>query len=245
MDIFFEVHCDLPREGPGDNASTRKAYSLLKGLPPRPHILDIGCGPGMQTVELAKISGGTIVAVDTHLPFLEALRGSAAAEGVADRINIQQASMFDLQFPEQSFDLLWCEGAIFIIGFGEGLRTWKRLLKEDGYIAVTELSWIKANPPAEIVAYWKENYPGIRTIAENLQTAADVGYSVVEHFTLPDSSWWDNYYHPIEKRIAMLREKYRGNGTLQKDLNGHQEEVEMFRKYSEWYGYVFYVLKMN
>ena len=243
MDIFFEVHCDLPREGPGDNASTRQAYSLLKGLPPKPRILDIGCGPGMQTVELAKISDGTLVAVDTHLPFLEALRRSAAAEGVTEHIDIQQASMFDLQFPEHSFDLLWCEGAIFIIGFGEGLRTWRRLVKEDGCVAVTELSWIKTNPPAEIVAYWKENYPAIRTIAENLQTAADAGYTAISHFILPDSSWWDNYYHPIEKRITMLREKYRGDEAVQKDLDGHQEEVEMFRKYSEWYGYVFYVMR--
>jgi ubiquinone/menaquinone biosynthesis C-methylase UbiE len=245
MDIFFEVHCDLPREGPGDNASTRKAYSLLTGLPPKPRILDIGCGPGMQTVELAKISGGTLVAVDTHTPFLDALRGSAAAEGVTEHIDIQQASMFDLQFPEHSFDLLWCEGAIYIIGFGEGLRTWRRLLKEDGCVAVTELSWIKTNPPSEIVTYWKENYPAIRTIAENLQTAADAGYLVIDHFILPDSSWWDNYYHPMEKRIAMLREKFRGDEAVQKDLDGHQEEVEMFRKYSEWYGYVFYVLKVK
>ncbi len=243
MELFFEVHCDLPREGPGDNASTRKAYSLLENLPPKPCILDIGCGPGMQTVELAKISRGALVAVDTHLPFLEALRRSAAAEGVAEHINIQQGSMFDLQFPEQSFDLLWCEGAIFIIGFGEGLRTWRRLLKEDGYIAVTELSWIKANPPDEIIAYWKENYPGIRTIEENLQTALDAGYTEISHFILPDSSWWDHYYHPIEKRLAMLREKYKMDSAAQRDLDGHQEEIDMFRKHSEWYGYVFYVMK--
>ena len=103
----------------------------------------------------------------------------------------------------------------------------------------------KANPPAEIVAYWKENYPGIRTIAENLHTAVDAGYSVVDHFILPDASWWDHYYHPIEKRLAMLREKYKLDAAAQRDLDGHQEEVDMFRKYSEWYGYVFYVMKMK
>jgi ubiquinone/menaquinone biosynthesis C-methylase UbiE len=197
----------------------------------------------MQTIELAKISDGSIIAVDVHEPFLEVLRRDAATEGLADRITIQQGSMFDLQFPEGSFDLLWCEGAIFIMGFGEGLRAWKRLLKAGGYIAVSELSWIKDDPPEEIAAYWKENYPGISTTAENLQTVVDLDYSIVDHFILPDSSWWDNYYHPIEKRVAMLREKYKGDETVQKDLDGYQEEVEMFRKYADWYGYVFYLLK--
>jgi len=129
------------------------------------------------------------------------------------------------------------------MGFGEGLRAWKRLLKAGGYIAVSELSWIKDDPPEEIAAYWKENYPGISTTAENLQTVVDLDYSIVDHFILPDSSWWDNYYHPIEKRVAMLREKYKGDETVQKDLDGYQEEVEMFRKYADWYGYVFYLLK--
>jgi hypothetical protein len=47
--IFWEIHTSLPREGPGDNESTQKAYRILKELPENPRILDIGSGPGMQT----------------------------------------------------------------------------------------------------------------------------------------------------------------------------------------------------
>jgi len=69
--IFWEVHNGLPREGPGDIESMKKAYRMLKDLPEKPRILDIGCGPGMQTIERAKLSGGQIVAVDNHQPFLK------------------------------------------------------------------------------------------------------------------------------------------------------------------------------
>lgn len=69
--IFYEVHSNLPREGPGDNKSTDRAFKALKNLPPKPRILDIGCGPGMQTIELAKLSCGQIEALDSHQPFLE------------------------------------------------------------------------------------------------------------------------------------------------------------------------------
>jgi 2-polyprenyl-3-methyl-5-hydroxy-6-metoxy-1,4-benzoquinol methylase len=75
--LFFEVHSNLPREGPGDNESPKKAYLTLDGLPESPRILDIGCGPGMQTVTLAKLSNGKITAVDNHQPFLEQLKKTA------------------------------------------------------------------------------------------------------------------------------------------------------------------------
>ena len=54
-DIFYEIFDNLPRGGSGDNESTRKAFSLLKNLPESTNILDVGCGPGMQTIELAKL----------------------------------------------------------------------------------------------------------------------------------------------------------------------------------------------
>ena len=54
--IFWELHSGLPREGPGDNESTRKAYFMLNHLLENPRILDIGYGPSMQTIEITKLS---------------------------------------------------------------------------------------------------------------------------------------------------------------------------------------------
>ena len=73
MEYFYELFVGLPRGGPGDNESTRKAFAYLKDLPSEPLILDIGCGPGMQTLELAKISNGKIIALDNYQPFLDIL----------------------------------------------------------------------------------------------------------------------------------------------------------------------------
>ena len=44
-DIFFEIHQGLPREGPGRNEYTKKAFEMLPRLD-NPRILDIGCGTG-------------------------------------------------------------------------------------------------------------------------------------------------------------------------------------------------------
>lgn len=242
-DIFFELHNDLPREGPGDAASTLKAFRLMKNLPAQPRILDVGCGPGMQTMELAKHIGGTIVAVDTHEPFLKQLRQQAKRAGLADRIEVQNESMFDLKFERDSFDVIWSEGAIYIMGFEKGLREFKSLLKKGGYVAVTEISWLKPNPPAELKSYWDEEYPGMDTVDGNLARLADAGYREISHFVLPDSCWWDDYYTPLEKRIVMLEKKYADDSEAQALLNENRREIEFFRKYSDFYGYVFYVMQ--
>jgi ubiquinone/menaquinone biosynthesis C-methylase UbiE len=242
MQIFFEVHQGLPREAPGDEQSTVRALGFMRDLPFAASILDIGCGPGAQTIALALHSAAHITAVDVHQPFLEELARRAAEAGVSECVKILNASMSELAF-EKPFDVIWSEGAIYIIGFEEGLRAWRPLLKPRGYVAVTELSWIKYGPPEEVLKYWQAEYPGMLSVDENLSQLRQAGYSELEHFVLPESSWWEPYYHPMQARIAQLREKYRAYPEAQHVLDTEDLEIEMYRKYSEWYGYVFYVMQ--
>jgi len=86
MEYFYELFLGLPRGGPGDNKSTEKAFSCLKRLPAEPLILDIGCGHGMQTLELARICKGKIIALDNYQPFLDILNKNAKEEGFEKRI---------------------------------------------------------------------------------------------------------------------------------------------------------------
>ena len=159
-------------------------------------------------------------------------------------ITTKNASMVDMDFPNDSFDLIWSEGAIYIMGFRKGLEYWKRLLKPGGAIAVTEVSWLTFDPPEEILKFWSEEYPAITTIDENLSVIGDLGYSVIDHFTLPESAWYQ-YYRPVEKRVAELREKYIGNNEALEVLDATQVEIDLYRKYSDTYGYVFYILRKS
>jgi cyclopropane fatty-acyl-phospholipid synthase-like methyltransferase len=241
VDIFWEIHSGLPREGPGDSISTARAYAVASDLPPQPKILDIGCGPGMQTLDLARLSGGKIIAIDFHRPFLDELVRRAKKAGVEAQIQARKLSMFGMDFEREQFDLVWSEGAIYIMGFEAGFKACHSFLKPGGYMAVTEVSWFQPNPPGEIVDFWIKNYPGMRTIEENIQRLERQGYKLVEYFHLPDSSWWDNYYDPLAERVSMLREKYAGNPEAQNALDEELAEIDMFRKYSIYYGYEFYI----
>lgn len=55
--IIAAFFAGLDRQGPGDDAQTRRALSFIDGLPPRPRIADIGCGTGRQTAVLASALG--------------------------------------------------------------------------------------------------------------------------------------------------------------------------------------------
>lgn len=243
MNIFFEMHQDLPREGPGDSLSTRKAFRKLPNLPDTPRILDVGCGPGAQTFDLAAMSNGEIYAVDTHQPFLDQVAQKAKQSGLGGRIHVSNQSMTALNFPPTTFDLIWSEGAIYIMGFEAGLRAWKPLLKPGGYLAVTEITWMQPNPPAEVHDFWMQDYPGMKDLEENLEIIYACDYHLIDYFALPVSSWMDEYYQPLQARIELLQRKYQQRPEILEQLNGSLKEMEIFSRYNAWYAYVFYILQ--
>lgn len=243
MNLFFEIHKDLPREGPGDPLSTERAFQVIPDLPANPTVLDIGCGPGTQTVQLAKLSNGTVYAIDMHQPFLDQLQNQAEQHHVKKQIHPLKMSMMDLKFELASFDLIWSEGAIYIMGFQNGLESWKPFIKPGGYLAVSELCWLKDNPPQEVKAYWEDDYPGMKSNQENLKIIEQAGYTILDHFFLPENSWWDHYYKPIQERLNLLRSQYADQPEAIKMLDSSQREIDIFKNYFGWYSYAFYILK--
>lgn len=243
MPFFMEIHSDNPREGPGSRKTTTRAFQLMTKLPSRPRILDVGCGPGMQTLDLARLTGGDITAVDNHLPYLEVLRSHINAQGLETRVRTVNGDMTTMGFGSERFDLIWSEGAIYIMGFEEGLHQWRPLLKPGGYLAVTELSWLIDNSPEAVRVFWAEGYPAMQTIGANLAIIEASGYQLINHFTLPSSDWWEEYYNPIAAKLPAFREKYHANTVAQKVADMELAEMRLFREYETTYGYVFYTMR--
>ncbi len=242
MDPFLQIFGSLPRAGPGSNALTRKAIALLTDLPPSPRILDVGCGPGVQTVELLRATRGSVVAVDLLPQMLARAREGAAAAGVADRLDVLQLDMKAMPFAESCFDVLWSEGAIYVLGFEAGLRAFQKLVKPGGFVAVSEAVWLKPDPPAEVMAFWQE-YPEIDTVEAKLALVRRLGYEPLGHFVFPSSAWTDEYYDPMERRIAEHAEAWQGNPEAEAVLDAARREIAMFRRFSDYYGYAFLVMR--
>lgn len=240
-DPIFLLYRDLPRYGPGSDDSTREALRRLGPLPPRPRVLDLGCGAGAQTLTLATSLDGPITAVDLHEPFLDELRVAAERTGVGDRIVTRRADFGALDHPPGSVDLLWSEGAIYHLGFGDGLARWRSLIAPAGAAAVTELTWLTGDPPSEAAAFWRDAYPAMTDETRNRVAASEAGWTVVDTFTLPASAWWESYYVPLAARIAQRRAD--AGDALCAVIADTEREIDLWLRHGAAYGYVFYLLR--
>jgi SAM-dependent methyltransferase len=241
--LFFEIFSGLPRQGPGDAASTLRALALVPGIGPGTRVLDVGCGTGLQTRVLARGSPARFVAVDSHPPFVGVLNRQAQSLGIADRLEGRVGDMRRLDFAPGSFDLIWSEGAISIMGFEAGLREWRRLLVAGGHMAVTEVCWMKPDPPPDCAAFWAQEYPAIRDVPALLEVIGECGYEPVGHFALPPSSWWEDYYGPLQRNVTEFRERHRDEPDAQALADQVQREIDVWHAWSEFYSYEFFVMR--
>lgn len=235
---------ELPRQGPGSDESTAHACSFIPPVPKGGQILDIGCGSGMQTLTLARLCPGCrITAIDLHQPFLDDLNLRAKVAGLDGSIESHCASMDNLPFKEASFDLIWSEGSVFIMGLLPAIQYWKHFLKPGGYLVVSDCTWFTGSPSKECRDFLDELCPDMKSESDTKDLIRAAGYTVTGSFRLPDAGWWDQYYSPLSRRIPMLREKYANNADARMIIQGLEKEMEIHRKYSKEYGYTFFVLE--
>jgi SAM-dependent methyltransferase len=238
---FWALHSGLPREGPGDRASVERALALARPLPPAPAVLDVACGPGGQTLDLAELlPDARVAALDLHEPFLRELERRASARGLSGRISTVHGDMARLPFAPGSFDLLWCEGAAYIVGLDAALAAWKPLLRPGGVLALTEPVWLTDDPPPRVQACWAE-YEAMGTPDMVRAKALAHGYRVKGDFVLSPEAWWANYYAPMEARVAELTGTATDAAT-RIVLSEAREEIECHRHHADSYGYLFVVL---
>jgi ubiquinone/menaquinone biosynthesis C-methylase UbiE len=177
LKLLVDLHLNNDRQGPGSDRETERALDLVRreGMV-NWKIADIGCGTGAQTMILARDESVEVVAVDVSPDFLNKLEERARLAGVEERVKTINAPMEDLPFSDEEFDLIWSEGAIYIMGFERGVSKWKKQLKPKGFLAVSELSWFTDSRPRELEAYWMENYPGIDTISNKIRILEEAGF---------------------------------------------------------------------
>lgn len=242
-DIFFEVYEHLPRQGPGNRTCADRALGLCRELPQFPAIIDLGCGVGGQTLHLAEMSPGTIVAIDNHPPSIERLQAAVAERGLSQRVSAIIGDMARPEQPPESFDLIWSEGALYSIGLRSALDVCHGLLGPGGYLAFTDAVWRKEKPPPAVKAGFDLDYPTMGWLDDDLAAIQECGFALVGHFTLPDEAWWDDFYTPMEARIAALCSKYASDVEALTILDWIAEEPEMHRRYSDYYAYEFFVAR--
>lgn len=239
---FFEVFEGLPRQGPGSFACTQRAFELCQGLPRQPKILDLGCGSGAQTFDLAKLCGGSILAVDSHPPLIKRLRERAQETGQSERIEAREADFSSLDLAPESFDLIWSEGALYNLGLEAALPLCRELLKRGANLAFTDAVWRSEEAPEDVRAAFAD-YPSMGSVPEVLALAHKLDWQLMGHFSLPPEAWWQDFYGPMEQRLSELSERHANNTVAISVFEEIAKEPKMRHRSGDHYGYEFFVLK--
>ena len=240
-EALYEFFRGVEVLGPGSEDTTTRLLELIPKATEKMNAIDIGCGTGRSSIVLAE-HDFKVTAVDDYQPFLDAIDEKAIKKRFSNRISTLNRSMNHLDLPNNSFDLVWSEASVYVLGFKKALQDWKRLLKSNGFLVVTECCWTNDNPPKEVSDFWAVEYPGMLTVDEALRITEEVGYRVVSKLTLPESDW-DNYYCPLSKRVKELEKDARSE--MKQVIDDMLREITLRDNYKSYYDYVAFILKLS
>ena len=198
-----------------------KAFRMIPETD-KPRILDIGCGSGTSTLELAKRTDGEIIALDIDRNALEKLHKKIEKAGLSDRVKTLNCSLIDMEFPDESFDIVWSEGSIFILGLKKGLKEWRHLIRPGGFMVI---------------------HDEMGDVEEKLVDISKSGYDLMGYFVLGTDIWWNEYFSPLEQLVNETREKYGDNSEILEVLNQAQIELDSFEKFPERNSSVFFIIQ--
>jgi ubiquinone/menaquinone biosynthesis C-methylase UbiE len=244
FELLIDLHRGGTRQGPGGDDETRLAIELsgmrsAAGL----QLADIGCGTGASTFVLAQELDAHIAAVDLLPDFLHDLDAAAAQRGLGDRITTLARSMDALPFDDGSLDAIWSEGAVYNIGFEHGIHTWRRFLKPGGILAVSELTWLTADRPAELDQHWNAEYPEVATASAKIAILEQHGYSPIGYFALPERCWLENYYRPMQQRFADFLTRHGHSEAAQSIVDSERHEIDLYERFSPYISYGYYLAR--
>lgn len=190
----------------------------------KPRILDIGCGSGVPTMELASLGQGEVIGIDIDQPALDKLTLKIKEAGFSNRVQAVNCSILGMVFPDESFDIIWSEGSIFVIGFERGIQECNRFLKPKGFMVIHDE---KGN------------------VEEKLEGISECGYKLLGCFILSADTWWTEYFASLEKLVAKSQTSCADDPHTLAELNQARSELEMFKNDPESNSSVYFVMQKN
>ncbi len=201
---------------------TRKAFRML---PKRdmPRVLDVGCGSGTPTIELANATNGEIFGIDPDPEPLQKLNQKITEQGLGSRVKIINTSLLSLDLPDESFDLIWAEGVLGHIGYQKSLKECHRLLKPGGFL-VTHDTVSQFDP-----------------LAKDSVKLGRYGFTLYHTFPLPEGAWWLEFYAPLEN--WMNQHQGAPDAASRTLFDQYRREIAMVKKNPTAFDCAFYILQ--
>lgn len=217
-------------------------------------VLDVATGTGFIAIESAKKVGnqGKVIGVDFSPLMLQRCQDKINAAGLTN-IELRQTDVDNLDFPENSFDVIFCSSAIVLFtDIIQLLQNWYNWLKPSGFVAFSVYSQESFFTPVILkvcnqLGYDLPNIHNLLGTKEKCQKILEhIGYNKIDikkkewgkYLDEGEAQdWWQGnwlhpVYHPLLKLNSKEREKLKSSFRLEisklKTQQGVWDESTMF-----------------
>ncbi|WP_432564687.1 methyltransferase domain-containing protein [Kineococcus sp. SYSU DK003] len=215
----------------GRRTAENSAAYLLPHLRPGASLLDVGCGVGSITADLAaRVAPGRVAAVDVSAEVLETARAAAAARGV--HVEFGVADAYELPYADGTFDVVHAHQVLQHVAEPVRLlREMRRVARPGGVVAVREADFATTHFHPELpgLTAWLDGYRATARAgsgdphagAKLLAWAREAGFAEITPsasvwtFATPDSrAWWGSTWAE-RVEASTLTERLRAGGVEQ------------------------------
>lgn len=227
-----------------DNRSLENDYRTLKSILKKGMIiLDVGCGTGAISKDIAKIVGekGRVIGIDNTKKFIESGKKNY---GDIKNLDLIHSDLFDFQ-SEEKFDLIISARVLqWLTTPKEALLKMKELLKPSGQISILDynheaLDW-KPSPPKSMQDYykifleWRKNAGMNNKIAEDLSDMMnEVGLSSIE--VLNSNEHYERENENFEYNVGIWSKVASGlNQIVEEGYIENEYRLQVIEEYNEW-----------
>jgi ubiquinone/menaquinone biosynthesis C-methylase UbiE len=175
QNVYTHGHHDSVLRSHRWRTVANSAAYLIPYLTPGGHVLDVGCGPGTITTDLAqRVAPGRGVGIDSDPAPLGEARAEAQRHGVPN-ISFAVADVYNLDFADRTFDVVHAHQVLqHLADPVAALREMRRVCKDTGVVAARDADYAAMTwyPAQAVLDRWLDLY---RRIARSNRAEPDAG----------------------------------------------------------------------
>jgi ubiquinone/menaquinone biosynthesis C-methylase UbiE len=134
----FMAYLEVPFFNIGGNPSLDLLAERCN-IGPDSHVLDVGCGTGLNSVHLAKKYGCMVTGIDISEMMIEKANERVQENGLEDQLEFQVGDAYNLDFPDLHFDAILTVFVSQFLDLGKAFTEFYRVLSPGGYLGINEM----------------------------------------------------------------------------------------------------------